>query len=329
MSISPTPDEARAFWIVAPECGEIRPVSVPPVMDGDVKVTTLFTGVSLGTESLVYNGLIPPGEYSRMRAPFQEGDFPFPVKYGYNNIGRVEQGPDELVGRKVFSLYPHQTSFVVPSSSVTVLPDNIPAERAVLCANMETAVNVLWDAQPALGDRISIIGAGVLGCLVAWLAAQIPGCEVELIDINPQRAAIAETLGVDFRIPIQASNERDLLIHASASEQGLDTALNLAAFEATIIELSWYGSKPVSVALGGAFHSRRLQLRSSQVGHIAPIQRARWDYRRRLALALSLLADSRLDVLISAESHFDDLPDTFRFLMGQGRNTLCQRIRYD
>lgn len=329
MSISSQPVEARAFWIAAPKSGEIHSCVVPQPIDGEVRVRTLFSGVSLGTESLVYNGLIPPSEYTRMRAPFQEGDFPFPVKYGYINVGRIEHGPDELIGQDVFSLFPHQTRFVVPIANVTVLPKNIPAERAVLCANMETAINVLWDAQPAVGDRISVIGAGVLGCLVAWLATQIPGCEVELIDINPERATIADELGVVFRLPTQASNERDLVIHASASEQGLDAALNIAAFEATVIELSWFGSKPVAVALGGAFHSKRLQLRSSQVGHIAPTQRARWDYRRRLALALSLLQDSRLDNLITGESHFNDLPKTFRFLMGKGRNTLCQRIRYD
>lgn len=329
MSTPPDSDNARAFWVVAPESGEIRTNRLPQPGNDEVKIRTLFSAVSLGTEQLVYTGSVPSSEYDRMRAPFQEGNFPFPVKYGYINVGRIEQGPDELLGREVFSLYPHQTDFVLPAKDVTVLPDTVPAERAVLCANMETAINVLWDAQPAVGDHISVVGAGVLGCLVAWLAGKIPGCEVELVDINPERAAIANALGVHFRLPEHASTERDRVIHASASEQGLNTALHCAGFEASVTELSWYGTKPVTLTLGGAFHSKRLQLRASQVGHIAPTQRARWDYRRRLSLALSLLEDSRLDELITAESHFNDLPETFQFLMGEGRNTLCQRIRYD
>lgn len=329
MSTSSHLDQARAFWVVAPEQGKIRSVCLPQCTQGDVKVRTLFSAISLGTESLVYKGSVPVSEYQRMRAPFQQGEFTFPVKYGYINIGVIEDGPAESIGQQVFCLYPHQTHYVIPLKYVTPLPANIPAERAILCANMETALNVLWDAAPCIGDHITVVGAGVLGCLVAWLAAQIPGCNVELVDINPGRADIAETLGTEFRLPVHASNERDLVIHASASEQGLNLALRLAAFESTVVELSWYGAKAVSVDLGGAFHSKRLQIRSSQVGHVATPQRARWDYQRRLDLALSLLTDPRLDQLITGESHFDELPATFDLLMGKSRNTLCQRIRYD
>ena len=211
-----------------------------------------------------------------------------------------------MLGQSVFCLYPHQTRFNVPADAVTPIPVQIPAKRAVLCANLETAINALWDAQSNIGDRITVVGGGVVGCLVAWLAAKIPGCEVELVDINARRRSIADRLGADFRLPKDASNERDLVIHASASEQGLRTALELAGFEATVLELSWYGDKAVSVPLGQAFHSRRLQLRSSQVGRIAPAQRSRWDYRRRLALAMKLLEDETLDCLISGESDFSD-----------------------
>ena len=263
-----------------------------------------------------------------MRAPFQEGDFPFPVKYGYNNVGVVEEGPEALLGQPVFCLSPHQTRFNVPADAVTPIPAQIPAERAVLCANLETAINALWDAQPNIGDRITVVGGGVVGCLVAWLAVKIPGCEVELVDINARRRSIADRLGADFRFPTDASNERDLVIHASASEQGLRTALELAGFEATVLELSWYGDKAVSVPLGQAFHSRRLQLRSSQVGQIAPAQRSRWDYRRRLALAMKLLEDETLDCLISGESEFVTLPETLAQLTLDGNDVLCHRIRY-
>ena len=329
----PTHDDriaASAFWITDAGIGEIHDTALPLCQnDTHVLVRTLYSAISRGTESLVFNGAVPTSEYTRMRAPFQTGEFPFPVKYGYINVGVVEQGPQELVGKTVFCLYPHQTHYVVPISAVTVIPEHIPAARAVLSANLETAVNVLWDAAPAIGDRISVVGAGLVGSLVAWLAGRIPGCEVELVDINPNRAATAKALGVTFKRPDEATTERDLVIHASASEPGLCTAINLAGFEASVIELSWYGNKQVTLPLGGAFHSQRLQLRSSQVGHVATTQRARWDYSRRLQLALSLLENPTLDQLISGESHFNELPATFKELCGVGVDALCHRIRYD
>lgn len=294
----------------------------------DVRVRTLYTGVSRGTESLVWQGRVPVSEYQRMRAPFQDGDFPFPVKYGYSSVGIVEEGPEALCGKPVFCLYPHQSRYVVPVDAVTPVPEAVPAGRAVLTANLETAINALWDAAPLVGDRISVIGAGVVGSLVAWLAAAIPGTDVELVDINPDRAPVAERLGVRFCLPESAATERDMVLHASASEAGLATALSVAGTEARVLELSWYGDRSVSVPLGQAFHSRRLELRASQVGMIAPRQRARWDYRRRLTLALQLLHSEALDVLISGESEFQELPATMDRLVMTGRDVLCHRISY-
>ena len=319
---------ADAFWITGERTGEIRSVPLPDAAPGEVTVRTLYSAISRGTESLVFNGAVPSSEYQRMKAPFQEGEFPWPVKYGYINVGLVESGPDSLLGQQVFCLYPHQSRYVVAAEAVTPIPSQIPAGRAVLCANLETAINALWDAQPAIGDRITVVGAGVVGCLVAWLAAAIPGCEVELVDINSDRATLAHELGAGFSLPGEAQTKRDLVIHASASEQGLETALSLAGFEATVLELSWYGDRQIRVPLGQAFHSQRLQIRSSQVGQIAPAQRARWDYQRRLALAIRLLDDEVLDKLISGESDFAELPDTLGTLMDGGRDVLCHRIRY-
>ena len=264
-----------------------------------------------------------------MRAPFQEGNFHFPLKYGYINVGVVEEGPKHLCGKNVFTLYPHQTLFNIAADAITVLPDEVPAHRAVLAANMETAINALWDARPCIGDSISVVGAGVLGCLVAWLAQSITGCTVQLLDVNTERAAIADRLGVDFASPQDALRERDLVIHTSASSDGLNTALDLAGFEATVVELSWFGTRSANVNLGEAFHSRRLQIKSSQVGHVALCQRSRWGYQRRLALALRQLASPQLDILISGETAFNDMPDTLRWLGAEGRTSLCHRIKYD
>lgn len=264
-----------------------------------------------------------------MQAPFQEGEFPYPVKYGYSNVGIVTNGPDNWLGKTVFCLYPHQTHYAVPFDAVTEVPHTVPAKRAILAANMETAVNALWDAKPAIGDKITVIGAGVLGSLIAWLAAQIPGTDVELVDINEQRAKLASHLNVKFNLPESASLQRDLLINTSASEAGLQAALRCSGFEAKIVEVSWYGSTPVSVPLGSDFHSQRLQIRSSQVGHIALSQRARWDYKRRLALALRLLENDVLDQLISCESKFEDLPETLLAITEKNAEVLCHRVVYE
>ncbi len=320
--------QASAFWVAEPGRGEIRREVLPDPAPGDALVRTLCSGISRGTESLVFRGEVPPSEYRAMRAPFQGGDFPGPVKYGYCSVGVVEEGPENLAGRTVFCLHPHQTRFRVPADALHPLPDEVPPGRAVLAANLETAINGLWDAAPRIGDRIAVIGAGTLGCLVAWLAGQVPGCRVELIDLNPRRAAIAAALGVGFASPDEATPESDLVIHTSGSPAGLAQGLGIAGFEATVLELSWYGTREVPLPLGQGFHRRRLTIRSSQVGSVATAQRARWDHRRRMALALSLLADPVLDQLITGEDAFDDLPAVQARLALDPGDTLMHRIRY-
>jgi threonine dehydrogenase-like Zn-dependent dehydrogenase len=321
-------DEARAFWIASPGSGEIRLERLGIPSDGDVVVQALFSGISRGTEALVFEGRVPQSEWERMRAPFQTGEFPAPLKYGYASVGRVEQGPGELRGRTVFVLHPHQTRYIVPSSAVHVVPADVPPSRAVLTANLETAINGVWDGRPHVGDRISVIGAGTVGCLAAWLSSRIPACDVELVDVNPGRARIARALGIRFAQPDGATRDADLVIHASGSPDGLALALDLAGIEATVVELSWFGDRAVPLALGGAFHSKRLSIVSSQVGRVAPAQRARWDTHRRMALALRLLSDASLDVLITGESDFDELPAVMARLARAPGDTLCHRIRY-
>ncbi len=320
--------EARAFWVAAPGRGEIRSETLGTPANDEVAVRALYSGVSRGSEALVFGGHVPRSEWSRMRAPFQQGEFPAPVKYGYSLVGRVERGPDALAGRIVFVLHPHQTRFLVPAGDVHVLPEGIPPPRAVLAANLETALNGVWDARPHVGDRIAVIGAGTVGCLAAWLASRIPGCLVQLVDINPRRAAVADALGVRFAEPPAAARDADLVIHASGAPEGLELALQVAAVEATIVELSWFGDQRVPLSLGGAFHARRLTIASSQVGRIAPSQRPRWDTRRRMQLALTLLREPALDALITGESAFEALPDVMATLAQSPGDAICHRIKY-
>jgi threonine dehydrogenase-like Zn-dependent dehydrogenase len=321
-------DEARAFWITEPGRGEIRSEPLRAPRANEALVRTLFSGISRGTEALVFLGKVPPSEHVRMRAPFQEGNFPAPIKYGYCNVGIVERGPRALEGRRVFSLFPHQTRYVAPADALHSLPDSLPSARAVLAANLETAVNALWDAAPHVGDRVAVVGAGTVGCLAAWLAARIVGTRVELIDLDERKAAAAAALGVDFRSPEGATRDADVVVHASGSGAGLTTALELAGFEATVLEVSWYGTTAPSVPLGGAFHSRRLKLVSSQVGAIAAAQRPRWSHARRMELVLRLLAHPELDALVSGESPFEDLPAVLAELATAPGYTLCHRIVY-
>lgn len=318
---------AQAFWTIGPNTGEIRDETLPGRRDGDVAVRALYSGISRGTESLVFSGAVPVSEYGRMRAPFQSGHFPWPVKYGYASVGEVEQGPADLVGKPVFVLHPHQTRYVVPAAWAHVLPAQVPPARAILAANLETAINGVWDAGLHIGDRVAVVGAGTVGCLAAWVARRA-GADVQLIDRNPARSLIAAALGVPFALPADAADNADVVLHCSGSPEGLGLACRLAAFESTVVELSWYGTKVVPLALGEAFHAQRLLLRSSQVGHVATSQRARWDTRRRMHLALSLLADPALDAIITGESTFATLPAVMAQLTTAPGDTLCHRIRY-
>jgi threonine dehydrogenase-like Zn-dependent dehydrogenase len=320
--------QARAFWLRSPGEGELRPAPLPEPGPDEILVRTRYSGISRGTETLVFRGGVPADQYATMRAPFQEGDFPGPVKYGYLNVGVVEEGPPALVGRRVFCLYPHQTAYVVPAGAAVEVPDGVPSRRAVLAGTVETAVNALWDAAPLIGDRVTVVGAGMVGCCVAALLARFPGVRVQLVDVDPERAAVAEALGVPFVPPADADGGRDLVIHASATSAGLRRSLELLAPEGTVLELSWYGDREVNLSLGGSFHAGRLSIRSSQVGMVSPARRASRGFADRLALALDLLRDPAFDALISGEHRFEELPGVLARLAAGDLPGLCHLITY-
>jgi hypothetical protein len=324
-----TRENAEALWYVGPGQAEIRAEKLAPLNFGHVRVRALHGALSRGTEALVLAGRVPESEFERMRAPFMGGAFPFPVKYGYATVGRVELGPEHLTGRTVFVLHPHQTLFDVPAESAVPVPDGVPPRRAILAANMETAINAVWDAAPGPGQRIAIVGAGVVGALVAFALRRLADASnVTLVDVNPSRAELAQALGANFSPPDAAPADCDLVIHTSATPAGLATALNLAADEATVLELSWYGAGTVPVPLGGAFHSRRLRLVSSQVGRIAPSHRKDWTPRSRLELALKLAAAPELERLLEPGIAFRDLPARLPAILAPLSGVLCQPIDY-
>jgi threonine dehydrogenase-like Zn-dependent dehydrogenase len=311
---------AQALWYIGDKRAELRRESLPIIKAGDALIKTLWSGISRGTERLVFNGLVPASENERMRGPGMGGDFPHPVKYGYCVVGRVEEGPEAILNKTVFVLHPHQDRIVTSAASLALVPENVPAKRAVMAANVETALNALWDSGAGPGDRIAVIGGGVVGCLIAWLAGQLPGADVTLIDPLTERAAIAAHLGVAYAQPSAAPEDCDIVFHASANPKGLATALDCAGFEASVIEVSWYGDQDVGVPLGRAFHSGRLKLISSQVGQVAASRRPRWNYARRMQKAMQLLGDPRLDILIGDAIDFNDAPSQLPSIFsGEGR----------
>jgi len=318
---------ARALWIVEPGRAELRAEVLQSPASGEVLVEAAFSGLSRGTEGLVFRGGVPAELHASMRCPHQAGELSFPVKYGYCSVGRVREGAARL-GQRVFCLFPHQDRYVVPAADVVEVPDTVPDRRAVLAANMETAINGLWDAAPLVGSRVAVIGAGAVGLLAASLLARMPGIEIEVVDIAAEKDALCAQLGLRCVRPAAARGECDLVLHASGSPAGLETALSLAGFEATIVELSWYGDRKVSLSLGGRFHSGRFRILSSQVGNVAPSQRPRWSYRRRMQLALSLLADPRYDALLSQPVPFETLPEALPGLFQRAGSTVTELVEY-
>lgn len=321
--------QAQALWYTGPSTCAIGSAAYETPQQGEAMVRSLYSGVSRGTEGLVFRSEVPQSEWQRMRAPFQSGDFPHPVKYGYANVGRVIEGDPDLVGRTVFSLFPHQSVFTLSAASLVPVPEDVSPERAVLTANMETALNALWDGKPSPGDHICVVGGGVVGLLTAYVAGRLPGSKVTVVDVNPARATIAEALGVGFSLPDAAPRDQDLVFHASASAAGLETALACAGDGTSIVELSWYGANRPEVPLGADFHCRRLRLVSSQVGTIPVERQARWTYRRRVETAISLLADPVLDRLISHRIPFGRLPERLPDVLDKASDVLAALVVYE
>ena len=322
---------AMALWHTAPGQCELREARLGIPGPDELLVQALTSGVSRGTERLVHHGRVPASQHAAMRCPMQEGEFSFPVKYGYAAVGRVEQGPAELLGRRVFALHPHQSRFILPAALCALIPDGVSDARACLGANMETALNIMWDAAPRLGERALVIGAGVVGLLCAFLLARIPGVAVTVVDVDPGKAALAQAMGADFARPEAAPAAQELIIHASASAAGLRLALTSADFEGRILEASWFGDAEPALPLGAEFHQKRLALISTQVGSVSPAMRGRRSHGQRMALALALLEDARFGALLGPDVAFADLPAVLPALLDPppgAPQPLCPVIRY-
>ena len=328
MTNSQTPIHATAYWTTAKEHGELRTEDVPAPGPGEALVRALYSGISKGTEMVVHAGAVPPRVAEEMRAPHQEGQFPGPVKFGYLSVGIVEEGPEGWKGQRVFCLNPHQDLYVVPVESLTRIPDDVPSRRAVLTGTVETAVNALWEAGPRLGDRVAVVGAGLVGGMVATLLRTFPLQRLQLVDLDHGRKQLADTLGVDFAHPDDALADCDIVFHCSASQEGLERSLQLVGDEGDVIEMSWYANREVTVPLGEDFHARRLSIRASQVGMVARARRHRRTNADRLDLAVSLLEDPVFDAFLTGSSKFEDLPGVVQSLADGTLEALCHVVEY-
>ena len=320
-------ETAQALIYAAPGQARIDTVDLAP--DG-VRVETAFSALSRGTERLVFNGLVPVTEHERMRAPLQVGNFPFPVRYGYACVGTVNDPDSALHKKTVFSLHPHQTVFRAPEPMVLPIPETVPAQRAVLAANMETALNAIWDSRIRPGARCLVVGAGLLGWLITSLLTLRKDISVDITDIRENPGVKADDFSVSLMTPDQVERQAyDLAFHTSASDGGLQTAVDALDFEGQVIELSWFGDRQTKVSLGGNFHANRLTIQCSQVGHVANARRNAMTHGDRLAAALKALSDPRLDLLITEDIRFVDLPTELPRLLGDGAPGIATRIVYD
>ncbi|RMG66652.1 MAG: dehydrogenase [Bacteroidetes bacterium] len=320
------PELAHACWHLDAQTSAIQPEPLPDLTAGQLRLRARYSLISAGTERLVARGEVPAEIAGDMGVPFMGGAFPFPIKYGYSLVAEIE-APAPQAGQLVHLLHPHQDRLQVPAGAVFPVPAGVPARRAVLASNLETALNALWDSGLSLGDRALVVGYGLIGALVARLLQRLPAVEVVVQEPDAHRRALAEAQG----LAVQAgpgAQRFDYAFHTSASAGGLQAAIDQTAFEGTIVEMSWYGTRSVPVALGGSFHSQRKRLISSQVSQLPAGRRGRWDYRRRKAAVFALLQDSAFDALLTDEVPFAGLPDFFQNLRQGTAGGFAWTVRY-
>jgi 2-desacetyl-2-hydroxyethyl bacteriochlorophyllide A dehydrogenase len=334
--------EARALWFSAPRTAELRPERVPPPGPGEVRIKTIASAISHGSEMLVYRGEAPPD--LPLDLPSLAGSFALPMKYGYASVGRILDAdagvealsPDELV----FVHHPHQDAFVVPADLPVPLPDGLDPTTGLFFANLETALNVVHDAPLRLGETVLVFGQGVVGLLVTQLLKLAGAERVLAVDPVEKRRGLALEVGAneafepgeDLReriLETTAGRGADLAVEVSSSGAALQAAIDAVATEGTIVVASWYGTKPVSLSLGGHFHRGRIRLRSSQVGRMDPELGPRWDRARRTETALGLLPQLRLKELVSHRVPFEKAPGAYRFVDEHPEETVQVVLTHD
>lgn len=318
---------SHALWFEDRHTGKIMEETVPPLAADMCLVKAQFSAISSGTERTVFSGDVPPVLHEEMRCPYMGGSFSFPVKYGYSLVGEVVAGPESLLYKRVHVLHPHQTLAAVRCEDLLVLPENLPPARATLISNLETAITAVWDSGVHVGDRALVAGFGIIGSLVARLLSGIPGTEVYVTDSDPHKTGLATRMGFALYEPLQHP-DLDVAFNASATAEGLQSAIDSLGTEGRVIELSWYGTHDVHLWLGDTFHSRRKAILCSQVSTIPAAMRTRWSRQRRRELAARLLCDPVFDQHISHVVRFEELPEVFDRLLTMPSDCLSILVEY-
>ena len=321
--------KAHGLWFLGANQFSIREETLRSPSTPYCVVKSICSGISQGTEQLVYSEAVPESIQHQMRCPYMGGDFPFPIKYGYSLVGEVVEGPENIVGRNVHMLHPHQDYGCVHPRDIYLLDDGILPEKAILASNMETAVNAVWDSQVTLGDRVLVVGFGNVGSLVARILSLSMGVEMFVTDTSALKRSMAQKMGFNVCEISQLKEEFDISFNVSASADGLQTAIDAVGYEGKIIELSWYGNRAVSLQLGGDFHIQRKTIISSQVSHIPSHRLARWDTIRRKKLVFSLLKQPEFEEHVTHNLRFSELPRILSESRSLFQDNLMIAVHYD
>jgi threonine dehydrogenase-like Zn-dependent dehydrogenase len=304
--------KANALWHNTSECSAVLEQELPDRNNHMLLIESLYSLVSLGTERLVASALMPVAIWNEMVVPYMEGSFSLPCKYGYSLVGRVLKGPAQYKGKTVHLMHPHQDKSWVNASSVYAIPPEIPAQRAVLASQVETAVNAIWDSRISLGDTILVAGFGLVGAIIALLASAIPGVKVVILEKNEYRKAIAREMCFHVLDRMEDNNDLfDLAIHTTGDEKALQYCIDHIGRESQVTEVSFYGKKSVNLALGGTFHTGRKRIVASQVSQIPSHMLSRWNLERRKDLVFNILKDKRFDLLTGNIVPFEHAADLF------------------
>lgn len=320
--------QPTALWHLSETHSEIRQIPSVLFLEGYCEIKALYSLISTGTERLVASGKVPEELHASMQVPYMEGSFSLPVKYGYSLVGEVVDGPENLKRKIVHLLHPHQDYCVVLAEDVFVIPREIPSQRAILASNLETALNALWDSGVSAGDKVMVAGFGIIGSLVVRLLTLMPAVQVMVIDTDPNRKKLAETMGFSTAHAEELDADFDLAFHCSGHETGLQTCIDKAGPEGKVIEMSWYGNKPVTLNLGGTFHSQRKSIISSQVSSLPASKQARWNFYRRKQVVFELLKNPAFDQHIAATIAFQELPALFEKIRKGQTDALSYGVSY-
>jgi len=325
----------QALFFTGARTVNVREVPIPEPEAGEVLVRTERSAISPGTELLVYRDEVPDELAADETIDTLDGTFSYPLQYGYSTVGRVVAVGDsvgqEWLDRRVFSFNPHESHFLAEPAQL--IQTTLPPQQALFIPNVETAVNFVMDARPRIGARVAVFGQGPVGLLTTALLAEFPLAELVTTDCYEHRRSLSRSLGADKSVPPDqmgdAIDDPDISFELSGNPVALDSAIDVTGFAGQVIVGSWYGSKDVSLDLGGEYHRSHIRTQSSQVSRLDPDHADRWDKERRMEYVRSWLSDTDLSAVLTHEMHIDRAGEAYRLLENNPNEAVQVAFRYD